>query len=95
MEQERRRSTDGFEATIKKLKNSGYLVVAGLILNGGIWYQGNKDFAESQKVINARQQLTNEQQNALNNKYDTMIAELKAIVAGQDRRITMLENRQR
>jgi uncharacterized protein HemX len=84
---------NAIELAFKKLKNSGYVLIAGLILNAGIWYQGGKDFTETQRSLNARQQIVNEQQTELNAQNTALISRMDALIAGQERRLQLLENR--
>lgn len=93
MMEERRRTTDSIEATLKRFKNSGYAIVAGVVLQGGMYWQRSNDQLEAQRIVNERYAATIERMSTAIYEMQANATRQDAIIAGQDRRIQMLEAR--
>lgn len=93
---------ESLETTLRKVKNSGYFFAITMIVYGSLSYQQTQDFKEAQKIWNAatearaeRQQTAIEGVAHLEQQQASLTAQQAAMIAGQERRLQMLENRQK
>lgn len=86
---------DSLDTTLKKVKNSGYFFVVVMAANAAMMWQSNKDFTESQRAINVQTAATVERLETAINELRTANAQHSAIEAAAERRLQMLENRQK